>query len=143
MKKEGVIRIRTSKKPQSRQNIQARLSGIVNTNRISKPINYHQPGEDVVGNSRKDMSALRKMKKPEGKHLLPIGYIGRIKKKLRQLRHRLGFGRIENLTSKQLSILNDRSYFPLNDQGSPQFEMKSFATKDCFSRVNFSTYDLN
>ena len=84
------------------------------------------------------------MKKPEGKHLLPIGYIGRIKEKLRQLRHRLGFGRIENLTSKQLGILNDRAHFPLNDQSSPpQFEMKSFQNMNNLSRVNFSTYERN
>jgi hypothetical protein len=137
MRKERVLRVRTLTKPQSRKVNEARLSALANPNGSAKPFSYPQTGEDAGGPSRKDLSPQRKTKKYEGKRFLPIGYIGRIKEKVKQMRQRLGFGRIENLTNKQLTILNDRSHFSLFDQSSRELEMETIQTGGSLFKVNF------
>jgi hypothetical protein len=138
MKKESTISVRTSLRPFSRQTIEVGLSKFGNAGRVSRALNTYQSSEDVGAMFRKEQSALRKKKKSETKQRpFLIGYIGRIKEKVRRLRHRLGFGKIENLSSKQLMIINDRSHYTSFNQTSPRFDTETSQNLSGLSRVNF------
>jgi hypothetical protein len=137
MKKESVLSVRTSIRQHSKLAIDARLTKLGNPNRISKALNTYQSSEDVGVIFRKEQSALRKRKKSDSRRPFLIGYIGRIKEKVRRLRQRLGFGRIENLTLKQLMIINDRSHYPQVNQNSPRIDTEYSQNTSGLSRVNF------
>ncbi len=86
-----------------------------------RPSPFLNSSEEINGMTRKESPTRKLPKKIELRRPFLINYIGRIKEKVKRLRQRLGFGRLENLSSRQLTIINDLCYIPsYQEENSPR-----------------------
>ncbi len=61
---------------------------------------------------------------PKSKPLM-VGFLGKLKEKIKQVRLRMGFGNIENLNLKQLNWINDASHYSVKQDLLPKQDSKN------------------